>query len=107
VDGTGFFLGYVAFIGCGLLTAIAQGRFFQALERREPGVAAPDGEVLDQIIRQPSHLVPIIFRATRVRLSAFAQTWPYPEVERLRKWALVSITVTFVIFGWLLLKASG
>jgi hypothetical protein len=107
MDGTVLLLQFGAFVGCGLLASIAQGRFFRALERRKPGVSAPDDEILDAIGRRPSRFVPIIATGTRARLSALARSWPYPEVERLRRWAIASIVVTLMIFAWLLLRPGG
>lgn len=107
MDDTGLIARYVAFIGCGIVMAVAESRFFRALERREPGVAAPDDEVLDQIGNRPSQFGSIMFRATRLRLSALARSWPYPEVERLRRWALAWIAVSLGLFGWIVLRPSG
>jgi hypothetical protein len=107
VDGTVLAFQFGGFLGCGLVASIAQGRFFRALERREPGIAAPDDEILDAIGRRPSGFVPIIAAGTRARLSALARSWPYPEVEKLRRWAIAWIAITFAIFGSLLLKPGG
>ena len=106
MDETGFFVSCVTFIGSGILTAVAESQFFRALERRQPGVAAPDEEVLDDIGTRPSQFGQIMVRATRLRLSALARSWPYPEVERLRKLALASIAVSLVLFGWIFLQVS-
>jgi hypothetical protein len=107
VDGSLLALQFGAFATCGLLMSIAQARFLRALERREPGVAAPDDELLDAIGLRPSKLVPIIATGTRTRLSALARSWPYPEVERLRRWAIASTTVTLIVFAWLVARPGG
>ena len=107
MDQTVLAIQFGAFISCGLLASIAQGRFFRALERHEPGIAAPDDELLDAIGRRPSRFVPIIAAGTRARLSALARSWPYPDAERLRRWAIVWIVVTLTVFVWILLKPGG
>jgi hypothetical protein len=105
VDGTVLALQFGAFATCGVMAAIAQGRFFRALERREPGGSAPDAELLDAIGLWSSKLVQIIATGTRARLAALARSWQYPEVERLRRWAVAWITVT--LFGWLIARPGG
>ena len=97
-------LQFGAFAICGLVAAIAQARFFRALELREPGVAAPDKQLLDAIGRRPSRLVPIVATGTRARLSALARSWPYPDVERLRRWAIASIAISLFVFAWIAIR---
>lgn len=89
-----------AFILSTLLMATAQQRFFVSLRRREPGAAAPDDDVLVDIGRRPASIMPIMALATAARLSALARSWPYPEVERLRRLALASIAVMLAVFAW-------
>jgi hypothetical protein len=92
---------YLAFVVTGILSAIAQGRFFRALRRRESGVAAPDDDVLVQIGEAPLRFLSIVAGATRLRLSALPHRWPYREVERLRRRALGCIAVSLAVSpGW-------
>jgi hypothetical protein len=82
------------------VTATAQQRFLVALRRREPRAAAPDDDVLVAIGRRPLSFIPIMASVTGARLSAFARSWPYPEVERARRWAIASIVVSLILFIW-------
>jgi hypothetical protein len=107
MNDAGFIVTYVALIVTGVVSAFARDRFFKTLEQRQPGAALADVEVAEQIRGRPSQLPLIVLRATRLRLSALSRKWPYAEVERHRKLALVSIAVTVVKFGWLLLRAVG
>ena len=107
MDETRLVISYVAFIASGVVATIAQVRFFKALERYRPGVAAPDDEVIEQLATTPSHFVSIMVMATRRRLSALARRWPDPVVESRREWALVSIVVSLAIFAWIIVRPTG
>ena len=96
---------YGAFIVGAVFSTIAQARFFNALEHYQPGIAAPDDEVMEQLADRPSSFGWIMVRATRRRLSALARRWPDPDIERARRWALVSIAVALALFGWSVISA--
>ena len=67
----------------------------------QPGVAAPDDAVIEQLAAKPSSFGTIMIRAmTRRRLSALARRCPDATAERARTWALVSIAVALALFGW-------
>ena len=78
MDETGQFVSYAAFFVAAVLSTIAQARFFKALERQSPGVAAPDDEVIEHFSAKPSAFASIMVRATGRRLSALARRWPGP-----------------------------
>ena len=102
---TGLILG--AFIAFGILSTIAQDRFFKTLEGRQPGAAMVDSQIAAQILSRPTRLPSIAFRVTRLRLSALAHSWPYPDVERRRRWALLAIAASVTTFGWMVLRPLG
>jgi hypothetical protein len=106
MDETGLFVSYAAFFVAGVLATIAQARFFKALERYSPGVAAPDDEVLEELSAKPSAFASIMVRATRHRLSVLARRWPDKEVERRRRWALLSIGLAVAVFAWITVRAA-
>jgi hypothetical protein len=106
MDETGLFVSYTAFFVAGVLATIAQARFFKALERQWPGVAAPDDAVLEQLSAKPSAFASIMVRATSRRLSALARRWPDQDVERRRRWALVSVGLAFAAFAWITVRAA-
>jgi hypothetical protein len=101
---TGMLVRYAAFIVAGVLATVAQDRFFKALERYGPGVAAPDDEVLEQLSATPSAFPSIMVQATRRPLTALARRWPDQDVERRRRWALASIAVALALFVWIIAR---
>lgn len=107
MDETGILISYAAFIVSGVFATIAQARFFKALERYRPGVAAPDDEVIEQLSAEPSASIAIMGHATRRRLSALARRWPDRDVERRRMWALVSIALAIALFAWIIVRSFG
>ena len=100
---TDFLVAYLAFIVAGIGAAIAQDRFFKALERRQPGAILADSVWADEVRENPARLPSIVFRVTRLRLRALARASLYPEVERSRRWALISIAWAAATFFWILL----
>jgi hypothetical protein len=107
VNASTFLFAYVAFIIAGLAAAITQDRFFKALERRQPGEIMADSAWSQEIRESPSRLPSIVFTVTRLRLRALARTWPYSEVERSRRSAVVSIALSLATFAWIVLGPIG
>jgi hypothetical protein len=107
MDETGLVIREAAFIVGAVLATIAQVRFFKAVEDYQPGAAAPDDEVIEQLAAKPSSFASIMVRATGRRLSALARRWPDPGVERARRWALISIVVALALFGWIAFRIGG
>lgn len=99
---TGFLVANLAFIMAVIVAAIAQDRFFKALERRQPGAVVADSVWANEVRVNPARLPSIVFRVTRLRLRALARTSLYPEVERSRRWALLSIALSVAAFVWIL-----
>jgi hypothetical protein len=83
---------FVLFVIAAVVSALAQGTFLRALARRDPSAFVTDDDVMRQM-DQPIRFVALAVDTTASRLSAVAHVSPYPEVERLRRFALLAIAV--------------
>lgn len=91
-------LGLVAFAVVGIAMVVVQGAFYRALACRDPAAYISDDEVL-QRFAEPSKFVSFMSQAAMSRLRALLRSSPYPEVERLRRYALVLQAATLVVFA--------
>lgn len=90
---------HILFVVSGLLTAVAQRRYYDELAGRYPGVHS-DTAVAQDIRDRPSRLVHIVAAETFHRLRALVKRQPAQRAERLRIIACVSVAVTLGCFGW-------
>lgn len=107
MDGSVLAVQYIAFVASGLIASVAQASFFKSLRERAPEAITSEDDLLHAVGRSPMRLVPILMVETRRRLSALSRRWPYPDVERSRRRALLSFAVSLAAFGWLLTRPGA